>query len=145
MIIYVDTSAALKLIIEETGSPAAAGYLTAAVQSGDQLVASMLMYTELHCAGKRRGLPAELITTVLSGINLVDLARSDLMYAAAMPGKLRSADAIHLAAAIRLQADVLVAYDAELLSAATEAGLRALSPGAAPGIDAAGHHIESPS
>ena len=132
MIIYVDTSAALKLIVEESGSAAAAEYFTTATQRGDRLVASMLLYTELHCAGKRRRLPAELITTVLGGINLVDLARSDLMYAAAMPGTLRSADAIHLATAIRLQSDLLVAYDVELLTAATQAGLRALSPREAP-------------
>lgn len=131
MIIYLDTSAALKLIVEESDSAAAAEYLTAATRRGDQLVASMLLYTELHCAGKRRGLPSALITTVLGGIDLVDLARSDLMYAAALPGKLRSADAIHLATAIRLQADMLVAYDVELLTAATEAGLRGLSPSTA--------------
>jgi predicted nucleic acid-binding protein len=132
LIIYLDTSAALKLVVEETESTAVAEYLSAAVRRGDQLVASMLLYTELHCAGKRRGLPAELITTVLGGINLVDLARSDLMYAAAMPGRLRSADAIHLAAAIRLQADMLVACDLKLVAAATEAGLNTLSPGKAP-------------
>jgi len=128
LIIYIDTSAALKLVVEEPESAAVAEYLSASVREGHQLVASMLLYTELHCAGKRRGLPAELITTVLGGINLVDLARSDLMYAAAMPGKLRSADAIHLATAIRLQTDVLVAYDQELVTAGTEVGLTALSP-----------------
>jgi predicted nucleic acid-binding protein len=45
-----------------------------------------------------------------------------------MPGHLRSADAIHLATAIRLQADLLVAYDTELLAAAVEAGLDVASP-----------------
>lgn len=69
------------------------------------------------------------MSSVLGGINLVDLARSDLMYAAALPGRLRSADAIHLAAAIRLQADVLVAYDQELLAAAVNSGLNVVSPG----------------
>lgn len=58
----------------------------------------------------------------------MDVARSDLMYAAAMPGRLRSADAIHLATAIRLQTDVLVAYDGELLAAAADTGLSVLSP-----------------
>jgi predicted nucleic acid-binding protein len=72
--------------------------------------------------------PAGLVNDVLSGINRVDLARSDLMFAAAMPGRLRSADAIHLATAIRLQADVLVAYNVELLAAAVEAGLAVASP-----------------
>jgi predicted nucleic acid-binding protein len=132
LIIYIDTSAALKLVVEEPESAAVAEYLSAAAHRGDQLVASMLLYTELHCAGKRRALPSQLINSVLSGINLVDVARSDLMYAAAMPGKLRSADAIHLATGIRLQVDALVAYDSELVSAAADAGLSALSPGKMP-------------
>ena len=130
MIIYVDTSAVLKLVVEEKESPKAAEYLTKAASQGYQLVASMLLYTELHCAAHRRGLPSALVSTVLDGINLLDVARSDLMYAAALPGRLRSSDAIHLAAAIRLQSDVLVAYDAELLAAAVDSGLNVLSPGA---------------
>ena len=133
MIIYVDTSAVLKLLVEERESAIAAEYFSAATSRNDRLVASMLLYTELHCAAPRRGFPGELVNTLLGGINLVDLARSDLMYAAALPGRLRSADAIHLAAAIRLQADVLVAYDSELLAAAVDAGLNVLSPGGRPG------------
>ncbi len=129
MIVYVDTSAALKLVVEETESAHVAEYLTRSAAEGDHLIASMLLYTELHCAARRRGLPADVINAVLGGINLVDLARSDLMYAAALPGGLRSADAIHLATAIRLQADVLVAYDQELVAAAVEAGITALAPG----------------
>lgn len=129
MIIYVDTSAVLKLVVEEKESSTAATYLSTAATQGNQLVASMLLYTELHCAAHRRGIPSQLVNAVLSGINLVDLARSDLMYAAALPGGLRSADAIHLAAAIRLQADLLVAYDVQLLAAAVNAGLNVLSPG----------------
>lgn len=129
MIIYVDTSAVLKLLVEEKESSAAASYLSEAAVRGDKLVASMLLYTELHCAAHRRGIPGGLVNSVLGGINLVDLVRSDLMYAAALPGGLRSADAIHLAAAIRLQSDLLVAYDADLLAAAVDAGLNVLSPG----------------
>ena len=130
MIIYADTSAVLKLVVEDSESAAAAEYFSAAASRNDRLVASMLLYTEIHCAAHRRGFPGELVNAALGGINLVDLARSDLMYASALPGGLRSADAIHLASAIRLQADLLVAYDAELLSAAVDAGLNVLSPGA---------------
>ncbi|MFH5880284.1 type II toxin-antitoxin system VapC family toxin [Arthrobacter sp. NA-172] len=125
----MDTSAVLKLLVDEPESAALAEHLSAAPGSGHRLVASMLLYTELHCAARRRGLGAEPVNTVLSGINLVDVARSDLMYAAALPGRLRSADAIHLATAIRLQADLLVAYDGELLAAAVDAGVTVLSPG----------------
>ncbi|MBO1266626.1 type II toxin-antitoxin system VapC family toxin [Arthrobacter cavernae] len=129
MIIYVDTSAVLKLVVEEPESEAVAEYLTTAAGQGGRLLASMLLYTELHCAARRRGIPGELVNTVLGSINLVDVARSDLLYAAALPGRLRSADAIHLATAIRLQTDVLVAYDAELLAAAVDAGVGVLTPG----------------
>ena len=132
MIIYVDTSAVLKLVVEEKESAATAEYLTKAAELSHRLVSSMLLYTELHCAGHCRGIPSDLVNLVLGSINLVDVARSDLMYAAALPGRLRSADSIHLAAAIRLQADLLVAYDAELLAAAVDSGLNVLSPGAAP-------------
>ena len=136
MIIYVDTSAALKLVVEEAESRATAEFLSAAGERGDRLVASMLLYTELHCAANRRGFPPELVNAVLGGVNLVDLVRSDLTYAAALPGKLRSADAIHLAVAIRLEANTLVAFDQELLEAATKAGLSTLSPGNEPGTTA---------
>jgi predicted nucleic acid-binding protein len=129
LIVYLDTSAVLKLVVEEPESSAAAQYLSSAAAQGHQLVASMLLYTELHCAAHRRGFPGEPVNTVLGAINLVDVARSDLMYAAALPGRLRSAGAIHLAVAIRLQSDVMVAYDAKLLAAAVEAGLNVLSPG----------------
>jgi len=129
VILYVDTSAALKLVVEEPESGPTAEFLSTAAQRGDGLVASMLLHTELHCAANRRGLPPELVNAVLTGINLVDLTRSDLLYAAALPGKLRSADAIHLAAAIRLEADRLIAVDKELLGAATRAGLHTISPG----------------
>ena len=129
MIIYVDTSAVLKLVVEERESSQTAEYFSTAASQGNQLVASMLLYTELHCAAHRRGIPSGLVNTVLGGINLLDIARPDLMYAAALPGGLRSADAIHLATAIRVQADVLVAYDGELLAAAVVAGLNVASPG----------------
>lgn len=75
-------------------------------------------------------MPFDVVNSVLAGINLVDVTRSDLMYAATLPRRLRSADAIHLATAIRLQVDSLVAYDVELLLAAVESGLSTSSPGA---------------
>ena len=130
MIVYADTSAVLKLAAAERESESLAEQLTEIRSSGGHLVASMLLYTELHCAARRRNLPFDLVNDVLSTINLVDITRSDLMFASALPGQLRSADAIHLATAIRLQVDNLVAYDQELLLAAKESGLNTSSPGA---------------
>ncbi|MGN7198630.1 type II toxin-antitoxin system VapC family toxin [Arthrobacter sp. SAFR-044] len=124
----MDTSAALKLVVEEPESGPTADFLSLAQQRGDRLVASMLLHTELHCAANRRGLPPELVNSVLDAINLVDLTRSDLLYAAALPGGLRSADAIHLAAAIRLETQTMVAFDKELVRAAIQAGLKTVAP-----------------
>src|SRR4051812_24373551 len=131
MIVYLDTSAVLKLVIDETESDPLARELSKLSASGDTLIASMLLYTELHCAARRRatGIPARLINSVLNAINLVDIARDDLLFAAALPDGLRTADAIHLATAIRLHADAMVGYDRELLRAAESAGLSILSPG----------------
>lgn len=68
------------------------------------------------------------MTRVLSGFNLVDIARSNLLYAAALPGTIRSADAIHVATALRGKTSVLVAYAAELIAAASIAGIGTVSP-----------------
>ncbi|WP_426939339.1 hypothetical protein ACQCSV_06155 [Pseudarthrobacter sp. S3] len=81
----MDTSAVLKLVVQERESSAAAQYISSAAAQGHQLVASMQLHTELHCAAHRRGFPGEPVNTVLGAINLVDLVRSDLMYAAALP------------------------------------------------------------
>jgi predicted nucleic acid-binding protein len=44
----------------------------------------------------------------------------------------RTLDAIHLATALRIDADELLAYDRRLLAAATRQGLTAVSPGSNP-------------
>jgi predicted nucleic acid-binding protein len=41
---------------------------------------------------------------------------------------IRTLDAIHLASALRIEADVVLAYDRRLLDAAGEKGLRLASP-----------------
>lgn len=129
MIHYLDTSAALKLLIEEPESAAIVNHLNNAVTSGDDLVSSMLLFTELHCAAVRRAaLSADAVSSVLDSVTLVDLERADLTRAATSAWGLRSADAIHLAAALRLDVDLMLTYDSELTAAARRAGLRVEAP-----------------
>ncbi|WP_298255216.1 type II toxin-antitoxin system VapC family toxin [uncultured Arthrobacter sp.] len=129
MIAYLDTSAALKLLVEEHESEHVAEYLSGTPNL--DIVASMLLHTELHCASQRRAaISPALVNAVLRGVDLADATRSDFLVAAALPGRLRSADALHLATAIRLEADILVTYDAEMGVAAIQAGLTVESPGA---------------
>lgn len=129
MIIYVDTSAALKLVITEPETAKLAAWMTMRSSAGDRFVAGMLLFTELHCAVNRRaGIDSIGINVLLRALDVADVDRHDFTIAAAMPGRLRSADALHLAVALRLQADVMVTYDYELAAAGKAAGLMIETP-----------------
>jgi predicted nucleic acid-binding protein len=132
VIVYVDTSAAMKLLVEEKESVVLADHLQERRQDGDTLVASLLLHTELHCAANRRPehIEHEAVSEVLSALALVDIENGDLTTAPLLPGRLRSADAIHLATALRLNARAMVVYDTELRTASRTAGIEAVSPGA---------------
>lgn len=126
---YLDTSAAMKLILHEPRSDA----LVAELAGGDdrRLVSSWLLHTEMHCAAGRHPQDVDLdaVRTVLDAVSLVDLTRGDLL-AAGTHAPLRSNDAIHLAVALRIGADEMVTYDGELIERAANAGLPVLAPGA---------------
>jgi uncharacterized protein len=127
-IAYLDTSAAMKLILDEPQSDA----LISELQSWEdqQLVASWLLHTEMHCAAGRHpdDITLDAVQAVLDSVNLIDLTRGDLLAAGAL-APLRSNDAIHLAVALRVGTDEFVTYDSELAQRARSAGLLVLSPG----------------
>jgi predicted nucleic acid-binding protein len=68
------------------------------------------------------------IDQLLGAVGLIDIERSHLLVAFHGGHSLRSADAIQLAAALAVDADVMVTYDRELTSAAEREGLRTASP-----------------
>lgn len=123
---YLDTSAAIKLVVEEAES---AALVTTLTDTSLRLAASWLLHTEMHCAAGRNPavISLDAITAVLETITLVDVTRGDLL-AAGTHGPLRSNDAIHLATALRIGADEIVTYDAELARAAASAGIRVVAP-----------------
>jgi predicted nucleic acid-binding protein len=131
VIAYLDTSAAMKLLVDEPESRALTTYLQTQVGDGNgDVAAGWLLHTELHCAARRRPevIDADAVAQLLDAVTLVDLTRGDLLTAGALPGGLRSHDAIHLAVALRIGADVMIAYDVELQQAAAAAGLAVVSP-----------------
>jgi predicted nucleic acid-binding protein len=123
------SSAAIKLVIHERESDALLDVLEA--DPDRRLIASWLLHVEMRCATGRHpehvGLDA--VSAVLDLVNLVDVTRGDLLVAGTQV-PLRSNDAIHLAAAIRVGSDDFICYDTELIAAARSAGLSVLSPGA---------------
>lgn len=86
MIAYVDTSAAMKLIVDEAESDPLAAHVEALIAAQETLVASMLLHTELRCAANRHPeyISPAAVAVVLSTIALVDVERGDLT--TALPG-----------------------------------------------------------
>ena len=123
---YLDTSAALKLLVEEVESPALARAID---DEQPDLVASWLLDTELRRAVQREeALGQELVTDLLEGVSLYEAPPSLFREAGLLPGpRLRSLDALHLASAIRIGVDHLVTYDTRMGECARSIGLSVLS------------------
>ncbi len=128
--IYLDTSAFVKLVRAEQETPALRDFLTA--RRGMPLVSSVLLVVETRRAVLREDpslLPdADLL---LTRVGRVDIAHAIVETASRLPGVgLRSLDAIHLATALYLGngLDGFVTYDRRLASAAGEQGLPVRAP-----------------
>jgi predicted nucleic acid-binding protein len=73
---------------------------------------------------------AEEVDKLLASCMLVDVSAQLLRAASRLASAaVRTLDAIHLASALRIEADELLAYDHRLLAAAAETGMVIASPG----------------
>jgi predicted nucleic acid-binding protein len=126
--IYLDTSAAAKLLVEESESSRLAAFLDG-IEAEEHIMSSALLETELRRFGTRMDLPQSAVTDLLTRVGLVEPDRSLFYEAGLLPGRhLRSLDALHLATAVRVDASAVVAYDHRLLEAARSLGLETMSP-----------------
>jgi len=127
---YADTSAVIKLLVEETDSNAFAAFYDA--HSEAEWVSSALLRIEIIRA-VLRARPALLPVARDMLLAFSYIAIDDDVVEGAMnePDRsLRSVDAIHLATARILapELDALLSYDDRLLKASTDAGLVTVSP-----------------
>lgn len=137
MICYFDTSALIKLIVEEEGSDRAEMVWHAA----DSLVAVRLIVVEARAAlaaaerGKRLS-RAQLsaaqkdLNALVSDLHLVEISEELIESAAqlAETESLRGYDAVHLAAAQLVGATVFASADRTLCSAAERVGMHVADP-----------------
>lgn len=129
-LIYLDSSALVKLVVAEPESEA----LIELLDSWPDRVSSALALTELSRALRRAGFglaERRRADQIFSRVALIDLDSRILTSAASLdPPALRTLDAIHLATAIALGEDLggLVTYDARLSSAARRVDLEVLAP-----------------
>ena len=126
--LYADTSALTKLIIDERESDALRAYLL----NREPLVSSSLVTTELIRTVRRVRPDREpQARTLLEETDLILMGAEVLARAATFdPPELRSLDAIHLASALSLGSDLegILTYDSRMRSAALAMGLAVLSP-----------------
>ena len=128
--IYLDSSALVKLALTEAETPGLVGWLTD--RADLPLVSSIIHRTEVPRAVWRAD-PSALPRSYrqVRGVEKIALTTDVLDLAATLaPPEMRSIDAIHLASALAVRRDLtaFVAYDTRLLTAAREAGLPTASP-----------------
>lgn len=130
MAVYLDSSAFVKLVVNERESVALRSYLR---RRGGRRVSSALLRTEALRAVRLLGPDAVgRARQALRAIDLVAVADVVLDAAGSLePRVLRTLDAIHLATAMSLgdDLDAIVTYDARMLDAARLLGLPATNPG----------------
>jgi len=138
VILYADTSALLKLYVEEEGSEVARREVGQASSVGTSLLAYPEMRSALGRALRAERLSEQSYQTAAAAFEehwdslvAVDFTAELARLAGELAGKhwLRGSDAVHLASALTLEREtddelVLTAWDADLLTAATAEGLK---------------------
>ena len=129
-LVYLDSSALVKLVVSEPESTA----LIERLREWRQRVSSALTLTELPRALARAGFGVvehRRARAILGRLGLLDVGRRILATAAALePTSLRTLDAIHLASALAVRDDleVVVTYDRRLRAAAERMHIDVAAP-----------------
>ncbi len=128
--VYLDTSALAKLVIEDPESAALRDVLSSGGERSR--ITSALARAELLRAAQRRGEPAvDKARDVLDTLAEITLIQALLDRAGALaPAELRTLGAIHLASVLELGGELqhLITYDRRMLEAARSLGVPTLAP-----------------
>lgn len=129
--LYLDSSALVKLVVTESETTALRGYLD---EHADQTVVTSAL-ARVEVVRSVRQVDPTLVGSAWTLLGRADQipVSPDLLTEAAdlLPDRLRGLDAIHLATALRVRKvglSAMVAYDHRLLEAAESAGLPTATP-----------------
>lgn len=127
-LIYADSSALVKRVIEEPESPALERHLAEDHVLATSRIAVVEVSRATALANPSREVREE-VDRLLGSCMLIALSAQLLRVARELAGPaLRTPDAIHLASAMRIEADELLVYDQRLAGAAAERGFAVASP-----------------
>jgi predicted nucleic acid-binding protein len=125
-IAYVDTSAIVKLVIDEPESPT----LLRWCHEAERVVTSRVGLVEARRAVARRDQDREHVNSILDRFEVFELDEEIGRRAGGLaPASMRTLDAIHVATALALEAvDAFVTYDDRQAEAARAVGLPVVRP-----------------
>lgn len=129
-LVYADSSALVKLVVEEAETQALERYLD---ETEPVVTTSRLAVVEIARALARADLERDNrseAARLLRSYFLVDVTTPILDDAASLTTTVRSLDAIHLASARHVAPDEVLVYDHRLARAAAELGFVVVQPGA---------------
>jgi len=120
-VIYLDTSAAYKLLSREPEVAAVEALFT----EGSGLLSSRLLEVELHATVERRGGSHEDVESIVQRVDLDAVDDEIIDHALALRSGLRAMDALHLSTALLYGGTVtaMATCDRELAAAAQRHGL----------------------
>ena len=132
--IYVDTSAALLVLLGQEGAASAQAFLNR-LASRERVTSSVLLQIEMMRALYWERLSLTIAQELLDGVELMPINDDVVERACAMTEELKSLDAIHLATALLLDDPrdpvTVFTHDVRLADAARSHGLAVFDPLAA--------------
>jgi len=128
---YFDSSALLKTVLNEPEAENLVMAMELWRKQGDAFSTSVLSQVEVARSLSRIGIDQETeYERALSGMNFAEVSSSVIEVARSIGARgLRSLDAIHLATAQLVRADVVVTYDERFIQSCMEAGVATARPG----------------
>ena len=132
--IYVDTSAALLVLLGQEGAASAQAFLNR-LASRERVTSSVLLQIEMMRALHRERLSLTIAQELLDGVELMPINDDVVERACAMTEELKTLDAIHLATALLVDDPrdpvTVFTHDVRLADAARSHGLAVFDPLAA--------------
>jgi len=127
-VFYVDTSAAVKLLLAEDESEALESFLR---NADTPLVTSRIGIVELRRVGRRGGASPDRADALAASLSVIEVDAAIERLAVGLDPDLRSLDALHLASALAVGGALrgFVCYDGRLGAAATRVRLPVVAPG----------------
>ncbi|WP_350280336.1 type II toxin-antitoxin system VapC family toxin [Kribbella sp. HUAS MG21] len=134
MRVYFDSSALIKRVVVEDESTDLVDFLDARYEQGDLLASSSLAWVEVSrvvlARVKKPADAGSLIDDAMSGMDERPMTGEVVSVARRIePLVLRSLDALHLATAVLIDADLVVTYDERLADACRRNSLAVVAPG----------------